>query len=57
MLNDSNLTTKPDNKPANYLLKNIPQSLYRSFAAKCKMNGTTVRAVLINYMEKDVYGE
>ena len=56
MLNDSNLT-KADNKPATYLLKNIPQNLYRSFAAKCKMNGTTVRAVLIKKMEQEVYGE
>ena len=57
MLKDSSSVTKTDNKPANYLLKNIPQNLYRSFAAKCKMNGTTVRAVIINYMKEDVYGE
>lgn len=42
-------------KNANYLIKNIPQNLYRIFAAKVKMNGETVRNVLIKYMEE--YGK
>ena len=46
--------SKTEAKRANYLVKNIPQNLYRLFAAKCKMNGVTVRDVLIKYM--DSYG-
>ena len=40
---------------ANYLIKNIPSDLYRVFSAKVKLNGKTIREVLINFMSR--YGK
>lgn len=42
-------------KTSDYLIKNIPSDIYRVFSAKVKMNGTTVRNVLIKHMEE--YGK
>ena len=35
-----------------YILKNIPLMAYRNFAAKCKMQGKTVREVLISFIKE-----
>tara|TARA_Y100000004_G_C8793698_1_gene360353 strand:+ start:450 stop:599 length:150 start_codon:yes stop_codon:yes gene_type:complete len=34
-----------------YIIKNIPIMEYRNFAAKCKMQGKTVREVLIDFIK------
>ena len=46
---------RDETKTSTYLIKNIPQNLYRVFCAKVKLNGETVRGVLIKYMEE--YGK
>ena len=40
---------KTTNK-ANYLIKNIPTDTYRLFAAKVKLNGQTIRGVLLHFI-------
>ena len=47
--------TKDEAKMSTYLIKNIPQTLYRVFSAKVKLNCETDRNVLIKYMEE--YGK
>ena len=45
------MTEQEKKEYSNYLINNIPNSIYRVFSAKVKLNGKTIREVLISFME------
>lgn len=49
------MTEQEKKEYSNYLINNIPNSIYRVFSAKVKLNGKTIREVLISFMEN--YGK